>query len=42
MGRLEKRLAAIDKAQDNIAQLSSQMVGLQDILSNKQARGAFG
>lgn len=42
MGRLEKRLAAIDKAQDNITQLSSQMVGLQDILSNKQARGAFG
>jgi len=42
MGRLEKRLAVIDKAQDNITQLSNQMVGLQDILSNKQARGAFG
>jgi DNA recombination protein RmuC len=39
---LEKRLAVIDSAQKNITELSSQMVGLQDILSNKQARGAFG
>ncbi len=42
MGRLEGRLAAIDKAQTNIAELSSRVVSLQDILSNKQARGAFG
>ncbi len=42
MGKLEARLAVIDKAQENITQLSNQMVGLQDILSNKQARGAFG
>jgi len=42
MGKLHERLAVIDAAQKNIAQLSTQMVGLQDILSNKQARGAFG
>jgi len=39
---LEKRLAVIDAAQRNITDLSQQMVGLQEILSNKQARGAFG
>lgn len=39
---LQKRLAVIDEAQKNITDLSKQMVGLQDILSNKQLRGAFG
>lgn len=39
---LKTRLALIDQAQKNISQLSSQVVGLQDILANKQARGAFG
>lgn len=39
---LEKRLAVIDRAQQNITDLSQQMVSLQDILSNKQSRGAFG
>jgi len=39
---LHERLAVIDAAQRNITLLSEQMVGLQDILSNKQARGAFG
>jgi DNA recombination protein RmuC len=39
---LKERLAVIDAAQKNIAELSGQMVGLQDILSNKQSRGAFG
>ena len=39
---LHERLAVIDVAQQNITDLSQQMVGLQDILSNKQARGAFG
>jgi DNA recombination protein RmuC len=39
---LHERLAVIDAAQRRIADLSSQVVGLQDILSNKQARGAFG
>jgi DNA recombination protein RmuC len=39
---LRERLAVIDKAQQNITELSSQVVSLQDILANKQARGAFG
>jgi DNA recombination protein RmuC len=39
---LRERLAKIDAAQKNIAELSSQVVSLQDVLSNKQARGAFG
>ncbi|MFI3241789.1 MAG: DNA recombination protein RmuC [Alphaproteobacteria bacterium] len=39
---LRERLAKIDAAQQNISTLSKQMVGLQDVLSNKQARGAFG
>jgi DNA recombination protein RmuC len=39
---LRERLAVIDKAQKNITELSVQVVGLQDILANKQARGAFG
>jgi DNA recombination protein RmuC len=39
---LHERLAVIDAAQKNISELSAQVVGLQDILSNKQARGAFG
>jgi DNA recombination protein RmuC len=39
---LASRLAVIDAAQANIMELSSQVVGLQNILSNKQARGAFG
>ena len=42
MTDLRERLAVIDRAQKNITELSSQVVGLQDILSNKQARGAFG
>ena len=40
--RLRERLAVMDEAQKNITDLSNQMVGLQDILSNKQARGAYG
>lgn len=39
---LRERLAAIDAAQKTIADLSSQVVDLQNVLSNKQARGAFG
>ena len=42
MTDLRERLARIDAAQKNIAELSTQMVSLQDILGNKQARGAFG
>lgn len=39
---LRERLAVIDAAQKNITELSAQVVSLQDILSNKQSRGAFG
>lgn len=42
MVKLQERLAAIDAAQQNIQSLGSQIVGLQDILSDKQSRGAFG
>ena len=40
--RLAERLAVIDKAQQNITTLSSQVVELQKVLANKQTRGAFG
>ena len=40
LSKLQERLAVIDRAQRNLTRLSTQMVGLQDILSNKQARGA--
>ncbi|HEY4344590.1 MAG TPA: DNA recombination protein RmuC [Parvibaculum sp.] len=42
LGNLATRLAVIDEAQKNITALSTQVVGLQDILANRQARGAFG
>jgi len=42
LGDLQQRLVAIDKAQDNITKLSGDVLSLQDILSNKQTRGAFG
>ena len=42
MGDLKERLAVIGKAQDNIAKLSEEVVSLQAVLSNKQARGVFG
>ena len=40
--QLQERLKVIDKAQDNITRLSGDVLSLQDILSNKQTRGAFG
>jgi DNA recombination protein RmuC len=40
--KLNERLGIIDTAQKNITALSSQVVELQHILSNKQTRGAFG
>lgn len=42
LGELQQRLEQIDKAQANIEKLSGDVLGLQDILSNKQTRGAFG
>jgi DNA recombination protein RmuC len=40
--KLNERLAVIDNAQKNITDLASQVTSLQHILTNKQARGAFG
>src|SRR3982074_3539713 len=40
--KLNERLAVIDNAQKNITDLSSQVTSLREVLSNKQARGAFG
>ena len=37
-----KRLALIDEAQKKITELSSNVVGLQEILADKRSRGAFG
>lgn len=37
-----KRLALIDEAQKKITELSTNVVSLQEILSDKQSRGAFG
>ena len=42
LSKLHERLAVIDRAQSNITELSSQMVELQNVLANKQPRGAFG
>lgn len=39
---LRERLVRIDEAQRKIGELSTQVVSLQEVLSNKQARGAFG
>jgi DNA recombination protein RmuC len=36
-----ERLTVIDEAQKNISALSGQVVSLQQVLANKQARGAF-
>jgi DNA recombination protein RmuC len=40
--QLYERLAVIDTAQKNLTSLSNEMITLKDILSNKQARGAYG
>ena len=42
LSKLQERLAVIDTAQSNITSLAGQVVELQNILSNKQTRGAFG
>ncbi len=39
---LKERLTVIDSAQQNITSLTGQVVELQNILANKQSRGAFG
>jgi DNA recombination protein RmuC len=42
LAKLQERLAVIDTAQNNIQSLTGQVVQLQNILANKQTRGAFG
>ena len=42
LGKLNERLSVIDEAQKNLTGLSTEFLKLQDILNNKQARGAFG
>ncbi len=42
LSRLYQRLSVIDSAQAKIADLTGRVVSLQDILADKQARGAFG
>ncbi|SKA36911.1 DNA recombination protein RmuC [Consotaella salsifontis] len=42
LSALAERLAVIDRAQGEIAGLAGEVVRLQDILANKQTRGAFG
>ncbi|PTW62687.1 DNA recombination protein RmuC [Breoghania corrubedonensis] len=42
LSHLHERLGIIDRAQKTITDLSGQVDALQQILSNKQARGAFG
>ena len=42
LNKLNERLAVIDNAQKNITDLASQVTSLQNVLSNKQTRGAFG
>jgi DNA recombination protein RmuC len=42
LSQLHERLAVVDAAQARLAELSSHMVSLKDVLANKQARGAFG
>ena len=40
--QLHARLAVIDSAQKNITELATQVNSLQNVLANKQSRGAFG
>lgn len=42
LSRLNERLALIDAAQKNLSNLTGEIVGLKDVLSNKQTRGAYG
>lgn len=42
LGRLGVRLEAVDRAQARMEALSGDILGLRQILDNKQARGAFG
>jgi Uncharacterized protein conserved in bacteria len=42
LSKLNERLALIDAAQKNLSNLTGEILGLKDVLSNKQTRGAYG
>jgi DNA recombination protein RmuC len=42
LSKLNERLAVIDAAQKKLMDLTGEVVGLREILSNKQTRGAYG
>jgi DNA recombination protein RmuC len=42
LSKLNERLAVIDAAQKNLSDLTGEVVGLKEVLSNKQTRGAYG
>jgi DNA recombination protein RmuC len=42
LAKLNERLAVIDAAQARLTGLTQEVLGLKEILANKQARGAFG
>jgi DNA recombination protein RmuC len=42
LSKLNERLAVIDAAQKRLSDLTGEVLTLKDVLSNKQARGAFG
>lgn len=42
LAKLNERLAVIDAAQARLTGLTEEVIGLKEILANKQARGAFG
>lgn len=42
IGEIQTRLSVIDEAQKNLFSLSNEIAGFKNLLSNKQARGAFG
>jgi DNA recombination protein RmuC len=42
LAKLNERLAVIDGAQKTIGELATQVTSLQNVLANKQQRGAFG
>jgi len=42
LSKLNERLAVIDAAQARLTGLTQEVLGLKEILANKQARGAFG
>jgi len=42
LSQLHERIAVVDAAQARLAELSTNMMSLKDVLANKQSRGAFG